>query len=246
MRRPTQIAIVAAVVTLAAACGPKYPDCDKDSDCLEQEYCVNGHCQQCRDHSDCADGLACEGGACAMVQGFCRSSDDCGGGQVCRDNRCGPCLSTGDCAEGMACRDGACVPSECATDADCPAGLGCVKYRCQPVAAAEATESECDIESIYFEFDSSQFDDQMRRRLQDNYECLLRTAGRITIEGHCDPRGTTEYNMALGDRRARMARKMLKAMGIDPARIRTVSKGEEEARGHDAATYARDRRVDFE
>lgn len=243
---PRVVVVIGAMALLTAACGPKYPSCETDSDCQAQEYCVNSRCQQCRDHADCPDELACKDGACAQVPGFCRSSDDCGGGQVCRDHRCSPCLAAGDCADGMACIDGACVPSECASDADCPAGLACVGYRCQPSAAPTSAESECDIESIYFAYDSAQLDEQMRRRLQRNYECLVRTAGRITLEGHCDPRGTTEYNMALGERRAQMARKLLKAMGIDPARLRTRSKGEEEAAGYDKSTYAKDRRVDFE
>ena len=67
----------------------------------------------------------------------------------------------------------------------------------------------------------------------------------LRLEGHCDPRGTEEYNLALGDRRARSVLKYLKRLGVQSNRLRPVSKGKLEATGSDEASWARDRKVLF-
>ena len=105
---------------------------------------------------------------------------------------------------------------------------------------------DCELEPLYFQFDSSEVTPEMRAVLEHNYDCLLKRSGRVTLEGHCDPRGTTEYNMALGERRARMVHKLLGTMGLEKSRMRVLSKGEEEATGTSEASRAEDRRVDFE
>ena len=68
---------------------------------------------------------------------------------------------------------------------------------------------------------------------------------RITIEGHCDERGTREYNLALGDRRANAAKNYLAERGVDPSRISTISYGKErpEALGSDESSWATNRRA---
>ena len=239
---------LAALVAGAAGCGPDYPNCDKDEHCHEGEYCVNNRCQQCRDNGDCPEGQECAAGACRVIPDYCRGPGDCAPGQVCRDSRCGPCLSAGDCPEGLVCIDGLCGEAECRSTEDCPAGLSCVNYRCQvdESAASQLGDGACELEPLYFDFDSAEVDREMRRVLENNYECLLERSGRVTLEGHCDPRGTTEYNMALGERRARTVRKLLKAAGLQPSRMRVISKGEEEATGRSEAGWSKDRRVDFE
>ena len=70
---------------------------------------------------------------------------------------------------------------------------------------------------------------------------------RVIIEGHCDERGTNEYNLALGDRRAFSAKTFLVDLGIDEARISTVSYGEERplVRGEDEDAWAQNRRAHF-
>jgi peptidoglycan-associated lipoprotein len=231
----------------ATGCGPKYPNCEQDKHCQEGEYCVNNLCQQCRDNGDCPAGQECQEGGCREIVGYCSDSADCAEGQVCRENRCGPCLSAGDCAEGQVCMDGICGKAECSSTEDCPAGLSCVDYRCQPDASptSQIGPGDCDIEPVFFEFDSSEVTSDMRERIAMNQECLTERGGRVTLEGHCDPRGTTEYNMALGERRSRVVHKILKSMGTDPGDLRVVSKGEEEATGHDETGWSKDRRVEF-
>lgn len=246
-RQLLEILVPVALALAVTGCKPKYPACEKDSHCPEGEFCVNNLCQQCRDYRDCGEGESCHDGAC-RPPGYCTVNADCGGGQVCRDSVCGPCLSSDDCGPDGACVNGACVDAECHSDEECPAGLRCVGRVCVPQQQSVATAPGhgCDLSSIYFDFDSSAIDEKTRRVLQRNYECLMQADTRITLEGHCDPRGTTEYNMALGDRRARRTKKVLKAMGIEPKRLKTRSKGEEEATGHGPSGWAEDRRVDFE
>ncbi len=89
---------------------------------------------------------------------------------------------------------------------------------------------------VYFEFDNSQLDDAARTRLNDNAAWLREKASReLLIEGHTDEVGTTEYNTALGERRAQAARDYLLRLGIQAGRIKIITYGEEKpASGQDA------------
>ena len=82
---------------------------------------------------------------------------------------------------------------------------------------------------VFFAFDSIEIDDQSRAALQKNVEFMKRReAMRVMIEGHADSRGTNEYNLALGERRADAVRDYMVSLGIPSARITIVSKGEEQ------------------
>jgi peptidoglycan-associated lipoprotein len=95
------------------------------------------------------------------------------------------------------------------------------------VAPAEGPSASL-AEIIYFEFDSSELDEASRRALTENYNWLNEDASRtITIEGHTDEVGTAEYNLGLGERRARSAKDYLVRMGIDRNRISVITYGEE-------------------
>ncbi len=98
-------------------------------------------------------------------------------------------------------------------------------------APAEVADTSVDVSlqpTIYYEFDSAVLDTDAREVLKNNAEWLKENDGRtIVIEGHCDETGTTEYNLALGDRRAQAAKEYLVALGIPADRIRTVSYGKE-------------------
>ena len=242
--------LIALLVLLTGAffigCQPKYPKCEKDSHCREGEYCVNNLCQKCRDNGDCPQGQECQGGACREIPGYCVQSADCAEGQVCRENRCSPCMEDKDCTNGLVCIEGSCRKAECATTEDCPAGTTCVNRLCRSESTASGSAaSGCNLQSVYFEFDSSELSGDARRVIEGNYDCVKKASGKLTVEGHCDPRGTTEYNMALGDRRARGVAKVMKTLGMDAERLRVVSKGEEEATGTDEASWVKDRRADF-
>ena len=81
---------------------------------------------------------------------------------------------------------------------------------------------------VYFEYDEDSLSDETRERLARNADLLKSSAQlTVTIEGHADERGTNEYNLALGDRRANAVRDYLTSLGVDGNRLRTLSYGEE-------------------
>jgi peptidoglycan-associated lipoprotein len=104
------------------------------------------------------------------------------------------------------------------------------------------------LRTIYFDFDKSNIRPDQRDEIDANYEYLkANPTVNILVEGHCDETGTVEYNFALGERRANSIKEYLVAVGIEPRRIATVSKGEMEpaVMGKDGASLALNRRVIF-
>jgi peptidoglycan-associated lipoprotein len=82
---------------------------------------------------------------------------------------------------------------------------------------------------VFFAYDSAELSEQARATLQKNADWMKRwTSTRMTVEGHCDSRGTNEYNLALGERRASSVRDYLTSLGVASDRIAVVSKGEEQ------------------
>lgn len=104
------------------------------------------------------------------------------------------------------------------------------------------------LKDIFFDFDESIIRDDQKVALNENVAWLKTNASvKITIEGHADERGTSEYNLALGERRAKTTKDYLVAAGIDPRRIVTISFGEERAFvfGHDESAWRWNRRAHF-
>jgi len=100
----------------------------------------------------------------------------------------------------------------------------------------------------YFDFDSYALSSEAKGTLEANASQLKRvTAGNITIEGHCDERGTKAYNLALGEKRANAAKEYLVALGVNASRINTVSYGKERPfdDGHSDSAWAKNRRAHF-
>ncbi len=101
---------------------------------------------------------------------------------------------------------------------------------------------------IHFGFDSYEVDDASRATLQSNGNWMRENLGsKIEIEGHCDERGTVEYNLALGAKRARAAKDYLVALGVTADRLSTISYGEELSlcQEHSEECWARNRRAHF-
>jgi peptidoglycan-associated lipoprotein len=101
---------------------------------------------------------------------------------------------------------------------------------------------------VFFALDSSDIDPTARAALDANAGVLRQNSSWIiTVEGHCDERGTAEYNLALGDRRAAAAVAYLKSLGIGADRLKTVSYGKEFPfdPGHDESAWAKNRRAHF-
>ena len=108
--------------------------------------------------------------------------------------------------------------------------------------------SESALETIYFDFDKSDIRADQRDRMNRNARLLNdNKTVKIRLEGNCDERGTNEYNMALGDRRANSVRQFLMDYGISDSRITTISYGEERPidAGHNEDAWAKNRRCEF-
>lgn len=120
----------------------------------------------------------------------------------------------------------------------------------QPIERGPIPGSQEDLaltagDRVFFDFDSSELDATDRATLQAQVAWLNQYSNlRITVEGHCDERGTREYNLALGERRAAAVKNYLVALGISASRIDTLSYGKERpiAFGSNEAAWAQNRR----
>ncbi len=103
------------------------------------------------------------------------------------------------------------------------------------------------VEAVYFDLDKSSVKQAERPKVQAAKAYLDKNPQyKMLLEGHCDWRGTAEYNLALGDRRANEVKKYMLTLGVTPDKIDTLSKGLEDAKKNaDEATMAKDRRVEF-
>jgi peptidoglycan-associated lipoprotein len=102
--------------------------------------------------------------------------------------------------------------------------------------------------SVYFDFDSNAVKDEFRGLIQAHARYMVdKKDTRIRVEGNCDERGSREYNLALGQRRAESVKKVMTVLGVQDGRIETVSFGEEKpaAPSHDEAAWAQNRRGDI-
>ena len=102
--------------------------------------------------------------------------------------------------------------------------------------------------SVFFDYDSNVVKDEFRGLIQAHSRYLTdQREPRIRIEGNCDERGSREYNLALGQRRAEAVKKVMTVLGVADPRIETVSFGEEKpmAAGHDESAWAKNRRADI-
>jgi peptidoglycan-associated lipoprotein len=104
------------------------------------------------------------------------------------------------------------------------------------------------LNDVFYAFDKYNLTDESKGILEDNADELKRASqSRVTIEGHCDERGTKSYNLALGEKRAKAAKDYLVALGINGSRITIVSYGKERPfdPGHSEAAWAKNRRAHF-
>jgi peptidoglycan-associated lipoprotein len=104
------------------------------------------------------------------------------------------------------------------------------------------------LKAVFYELDSSELSAESQKTLDANAALLKRyPSWTVTVEGHCDERGTAEYNLALGERRAITARAYLVSLGIPADRLRIVSYGKEFPfdPGHDESAFAKNRRAHF-
>jgi peptidoglycan-associated lipoprotein len=200
--------------------GPEYPKCENDSQCKKNkdgaavdEYCLLGQCQECAKDSHCGAGETCSRGRCEQT---CASDDQCGEGNICENRRCttAQCTSNDACGSGASCEQGRCKRTQSTT---------------QGGGNGDEPELSCEPKSrVNFDFNAADLRPEARSRLDTFAKCMQKNSGwRLTIEGHADERGTPEYNLSLGESRAKSVRKYLAALGVDDKRIKVVSYGEE-------------------
>ncbi|MGZ3440889.1 MAG: peptidoglycan-associated lipoprotein Pal [Polyangia bacterium] len=131
----------------------------------------------------------------------------------------------------------------CASDLDCGAKQLCLSNKCVDITADLA---ECTNVRVHFPFNSDEIDNADKAQLDRSARCLKADHSlHVTIEGNADERGTEEYNMALGDRRARSVAGYLQSLGASQQQVATVSFGKEnpECQEHDEACWAKNRRA---
>jgi peptidoglycan-associated lipoprotein len=137
------------------------------------------------------------------------------------------------------------APSACANDLDldCGARQLCIRQRCVDITAGMA---ECGLLRVHFPLNSAELEPDDKNALERSARCLKADqAMHVSIEGNADERGTEEYNLALGDRRATAVARYLEALGVSQAQLKPVSYGKENplCADHDEACWSKNRRV---
>ncbi len=194
--------------------------------------CPGPQYPNCNTDNECHEGEFCVNGRCQQ----CRpNASDCPAGQRCTQGRCeapeGFCTGTGDCPNGQECRNNRCVTTSVTTGGGDTGNGGA---------------GGCTLSAVNFDYDSSELDPSTRNALEANARCIQeRHIAHVQLVGHTDPRGTEEYNLALGERRARTVKSFLENLGVAGAGLGVSSMGEEMASGEDETGWARDRRVEF-
>ncbi len=219
MHRSILLAVPVLALFLAGCpAKPKNGECKTSEDCAAQEgygkACVEGRCQECGADTDCKAGFVCRANKCAP-RPECERNDDCPVGKACETGRCvtvappppvAECTSDASCGAGKACQAGKCVV---AGPVVCPAGGG-------------------KLIPVFFGFNEALLTKDAQADLAKNAACIKdRGFTKIVIEGNCDDRGTAEYNLQLGQRRAEAAKKFLVNLGVPAKSVKTVSFGKE-------------------
>ena len=132
-------------------------------------------------------------------------------------------------------------------DASFNAGAPGLTMRPEGFDISGQNRSVLQAQTVYFDYDKSDIKPSEREKLRIAKDYLDTHPGhKLLLEGHCDWRGTAEYNLSLGDRRANATKRYLQSIGVGAERLETLSKGSLEAsKNADAATMDKDRRVDL-
>jgi peptidoglycan-associated lipoprotein len=236
--------------------GLEYPNCKTDSQCkvgngadVKSGVCVFGKCQECAKDTDCREGQQCKDNMCVMT---CIDDTMCGNSAHCENGFCAAnCEDNSFCKDDEICSSGRCVASiTCSQSTDCQTGFKCESGLCVQSSTEDmASSSKCPQENIIF-FDFNKYDLRSESIvILDQWGICLRESPsvKVTIAGHTDKQGSSEYNMSLGERRARATSNYLSKLGVDESRIHYVSYGLEKPldSADTQEAYAKNRRSEI-
>ncbi len=229
--------VVAAIagLTVTGCPGNDYPKCESDDQCKTNkdgkavsEYCLFGQCQQCAKDAQCGVGQRCNKGRCEKS-----------------------CSADGECGDGSICEAARCVKAQCKTNDACGTGATCEAGRCKRdgttgtggtggTGGTDDGPLKCEQKArVQFDFNAADLRPEGRAALDNMSKCLKKNTGwRLTVEGHADERGTPEFNLSLGESRAKSIKKYLTALGVEDGRIKVISFGEEKPVNPDSSESA--------
>ena len=229
---------LAAAAVCVSGCKACTQVCEGEDECRAKSaatpVCMDGRCVRCGVDEHCAVCQRCAGNTCHGIESCCTRDVECRE----RGERCWP-------VAGGRQGQGRCGP-ECVSgepNRACPEGQRCVRGACASVPAAPATT--CELAQIHFDYREHGIADSQRRAVEANAACL-RTLGKpIRIAGHCDDRGSDEFNLALGTRRALAVKRQYEMLGV-MVHMDTTSFGEEipVCQAQTEACWASNRRVE--
>jgi peptidoglycan-associated lipoprotein len=252
MRLLPAISLTLALLSLTG-CPHKFTngECENTTDCQGQQgfettTCIEKHCVECGGDTDCKTGFQCKNNHCAPKPECTPVDNKCGTGKTCKEGKCQVgCDSDANCATGQKCSDHQCLaaPHECESSAQCPAGQKCSSFKC----VSDDVVGECKLQTVSFGYNDSTLTSDAQGVLKSNADCLVKKKSQVRIEGHCDERGTEEYNLQLGNKRAESVKKYLKSLGVDEGKMSTISFGKERPvdQGHDESAWSKNRRAEL-
>jgi len=270
---PNLLIAVSLGLSLGACKKPEYPACKKDKHCNAErgEKCVDKQCQNCKTDEECkgiGDGGAdwvcheflcqdpakIEGGTgtgtgAAGEQGSpCTDPSGCYGGLTCKNGVCDFCAADEECSNGKCNLDsGRCsAEGQCQTDDQCPMDEICDGGVCVFSGGyGEGGETLCEIDAIFFGFDSDKITPQMEEKVKAAAPCIAQQNRLMYLEAHADNIGTEEYNILLTERRGQSVKGILTTLGVSAENLQVIAKGSLEATGQDESSRSKDRRVQF-
>ena len=231
-------------------------ECALDKHCGDGKICKSYHCEArpgCTADGDCKEGFTCKAHVCTVE---CKTNAECTAPRQCEQNKCalpqGSCVDNNGCSGGQACRDNRCF-TPMPNDPEYTAVYGTPATTPQTSASNSGVDVKgvrtlCGVDvRVYFPFNESVLNSESRKTLESASACLRKTPNlAIVIQGHTDERGSTEYNLALGERRALVVQGFLKDLGVSLKQMSYVSVGKERPLdpGHDEAAWAKNRRAE--
>lgn len=190
--------------------------------------------------------------ACRSAEpGTCKKDSDCKD-SVCVFGKCQECSSDTDCKDGKSCQNNQCVmadvPKTCTDSSDCGTGMSCQQGVCAVSIAADQAADCSSTGTVYFDFNVYELKPEGLDLLSGIASCMRSNPDqKFMVAGNTDERGTVEYNLALGEKRAKVVADYLQNSGIDGSRMNIISYGKEKPINpeHNEEAWSQNRRTDI-